>query len=203
LIRTKSASPTRADDAVSLGGIFARGVSLNVVMLLANLVSGVLVARSLGPSGRGELAAVLMVALIPYLLTIGCQRALAFHQARHPEDAGRLLTTWLLLLMPFAVICILALEALVPVLLAEQATSTQTIARIWVAASTAVLLSRIPLGILQGDHDFGFYYLVSAAQPVLIAGAYAVLAITDSLTVATALVAHLRDRHARRVCSGA
>jgi O-antigen/teichoic acid export membrane protein len=177
------------DQRVSLAAVLARGMSLNVVMLLANLVSGVLIARALGPSGRGEIAAILMVALFPYLLTIGCQRAVAFHQARHPEDGGRLLTTWLLILTPFAVLCILALEALVPVLLAEQTASTQTIARIWVATSTVVLLSRIPLGILQGDHDFGFYYLVGAAQPVLIAGAYALLAVAGSLTVATALVA--------------
>jgi antigen flippase len=185
--RTRSGSGDH--NCLSFAAVFAHGMSLNLVTLLANLVSGVLVARALGPSGRGEIAAILMVALFPYLLTIGCQRAVAFHQARHPEDAGRLLTTWLLLLTPFTVISILALEALVPVLLAEQAASTQTIARIWVATSTVVLLSRIPLGILQGDHDFGFYYLVGTAQPVLIAGGYAVLAVTGSLTVTTALVA--------------
>lgn len=182
-------SAAGAHDGGSLAGVFARGMSLNVVTLLANLVSGVLVARTLGPSGRGELAAVLMVALIPYLLTIGCQRAVAFHQARHPEDAGRLLTTWLLLLGPVVVASVAALEALVPVLLAEQTATTQTIARIWIAASVVVLLSRIPLGILQGDHDFGFYYFVGSAQPVLIATACALLAVTGSLTVATALVA--------------
>jgi antigen flippase len=189
LRRLRRQSSRGVHDGVSLAAVFARGMSLNVVMLLANLVSGVLVARALGPSGRGEIAAILMVALFPYLLTIGSQRAIAFHQARHPQDAGRLLTTWLLLLTPFTVTCILVLEALVPVLLAEQTASTQTVARMWVATSTVVLLSRIPLGILQGDHDFGFYYLVSAAQPSLIAGLYAVLAVTGSLTVATALVA--------------
>lgn len=182
-------SAAREQDGVSLASVFARGMSLNVVMLLANLVSGVLIARTLGPSGRGEIAAVLMLALVPYLLTLGCQRAIAFHQARHPQDAGRLVTTWLLLLAPVVVVFILALEALVPVLLAEQTASTHAIARIWIATSAVVILSRIPLGILQGDHDFGFYYLVVAAQPVLIAAAYAALAVTGSLTVATALVA--------------
>jgi O-antigen/teichoic acid export membrane protein len=179
----------RSRNGVSLVGVLARGMSLNAVALLANLISGVLIARTLGPSGRGEIAAVLMVALVPYLLTFGCQRAVAFHQAQHPEDAGRLVTTWLLLLAPFVAACILAVEALVPVLLAEQTASTQTIARIWIATSAVVILSRIPLGILQGDHDFGFYYLVGAAQPVLIAAAYVLLAVTASLSVATAVVA--------------
>jgi O-antigen/teichoic acid export membrane protein len=187
LSRLCGATAAAGGDGVSLAGVFARGVSLNGVNLLANLASGVLVARSLGPSGRGEIAAILMIALVPYLLTLGCQRAVAFHQARHPEDAGHLLTTWLLLLAPFVVGCVIALQVLVPVLLAEQTAATQTIARIWIATSALVILSRIPLGILQGDHDFGFYYLLCAAQPLLIAAAYALLAVAGSLTVVTAL----------------
>ena len=45
---------------------------------------------------------------LPYaiacLIRGGCKEAIAYHQARHPEDAGRLLSTWLLLLVPLAII---------------------------------------------------------------------------------------------------
>lgn len=179
---------SRGHEGGSLATVFARGMSSNAVALLANLASGVLIARTLGPSGRGEIAAVLAAASVPYLLTFGCQRAVAFHQARHPEDAGRLLTTWLLLLTPLVAVGIAALEALVPVLLAQQTPHTQMVARIWIATSVVLILSRIPMGILLGDHDFSFYYVIGCAQPVVIAVGYALIAATDSLSVTTALV---------------
>src|SRR2546421_7539907 len=81
------------------------------LILLTNLVTGVIIARDLGPSGRGELAAITNTAAwIGVLFVLGCREAVSYHQARHPEDTGRLLSTWLVLLLPSAGLAILAGE---------------------------------------------------------------------------------------------
>lgn len=172
----------------SLAAVFARGVSVNTLTLVANLASGVVIARALGPSGRGELAAIVAIANVPFMLSVGCQRAIAFHQARHPGDAGRLLSTWLLLLAPVVLVGIAVLELLVSVFLAQQTADTQALARVWIATSVVLMLSRVPLGILLGDHEFSFFYLIGILQPVAIAVGYALLAAAGLLSVAAALI---------------
>jgi O-antigen/teichoic acid export membrane protein len=65
-------------------------------MLLAGLavISGVLAARLLGPTGRGELAAIqIWPNFLASFAMLGVPAALAYFSAREPQAAGRWLTT--------------------------------------------------------------------------------------------------------------
>jgi len=58
------------------------------VLQLLNVVSGIVIARSLGPAGRGELAAVLLwPALLASLSGLGCADAVTYLASRQPQRA--------------------------------------------------------------------------------------------------------------------
>src|SRR5215472_12860634 len=78
--------------AAPAGGRLARDGAISLVasgaMQLLNVVSGVVIARSLGPAGRGELAAVLLwPALLAYLSGLGGADAITYLASRQPDRA--------------------------------------------------------------------------------------------------------------------
>jgi antigen flippase len=69
----------------------ARGLIIRIAALGINFATGVLVARSLGPSGRGEQAALaLWPTFLAVLATMGIPTALTYHARRKPRAAGHL-----------------------------------------------------------------------------------------------------------------
>ncbi len=93
----------------------------STLTLMVNVATGVLIARALGTSGRGELTAILALpTTITWVFALGCFQAVSYHHARHPEDAGRLIASWLVLLVPLSAIAIVAGYALLPTLFAAQ-----------------------------------------------------------------------------------
>jgi O-antigen/teichoic acid export membrane protein len=94
------------------GGIFAmlHAMAAQGLAMVLNLATGIISARMLGPTGRGEFAALSLWLLLPSLLSIaGIQNAIVYQTGRQPEQAasismaGFLLST--ALFMPMAAIC--------------------------------------------------------------------------------------------------
>jgi len=74
-----------------LGSIVARLTSANALVMAFSLLTGPLLARSLGPSGRGAVAAVAApLSLVPYILCIGLPTFVVREAARE-RPAGELL----------------------------------------------------------------------------------------------------------------
>ena len=63
----------------------------NVFILGINAGTGIITARLLGPSGRGELAAMIMwPQFLAYCLTLGVPSALLYNLKRYPGQASSL-----------------------------------------------------------------------------------------------------------------
>jgi O-antigen/teichoic acid export membrane protein len=156
-----------------------------------NLVTGIFVARLLGTDGRGEYAVIVALPFgIGWLIKNGCREAVAYHQARHPEDAGQLLSTWLLLLVPLGLVGIGFAELLLPLLFNAQSEHAVSLARIFIPALFFILLDDLlNQGILLGDHDFRYYNLVQFVQPAIIAVLFVVAWAAGIFSVAIALSA--------------
>jgi O-antigen/teichoic acid export membrane protein len=164
-------------------------VGFDALVLATNLATGIIVARALGPSGRGEIAAILLlVQLAGWFFSLGATEAIAFRQSKRPDDGGRLLGTWLAFMVPLGILALVVGEALVSTLLAAQADAVQDSARLYLLLVVPVLLQAVLNGLLLGDHDFLFYNVVRLLSPLAIAIAYVVLWATDSLTVDAALI---------------
>jgi len=162
---------------------------LTGMTLGVNLVTGVVIARALGAEGRGEFAAVIAaMSVMAWLVAMGARQAITYHQARHPDDAPRLVATWLALVVLFAAVGIGVGEALLPHLLAAQSDALLDIARLYMLMVLGMLVADVVYPTLLGDHDFLFVNIMRFAQPTAIAVAYVALWSSGRLSVGTALL---------------
>jgi O-antigen/teichoic acid export membrane protein len=163
-------------------------MALNSLTLAVTLVSGVLIARVLGTVGRGELTAVLMAPqLLAWLFAMGCLQAIAYHHARFPRDGPRLLTTWLLILVPLSLLGVATGELVLPHMLAAQSSHTLHLAQLFIWTVIPNIFGELFFGIVLGEEDFLFFNLMRLAQPVGVTIAYAGLWRSGSFTLESAL----------------
>jgi O-antigen/teichoic acid export membrane protein len=179
---------------VAARGNFVRAALMTFAVsgagLACNLLTGVLIARVLGPEGRGALAAAFAAPpILSWLFEMGCASAATYHLARHPADAGRLVATWLVIFVPLMLVGIGVGETALPHLLAAQSAHTLFLARLVMLTLVTVLLSDLMYGVVLGDQDFTFYNLARLGQPLGVGISYVVLWLVGELTVTTAVVA--------------
>lgn len=162
----------------------------SALTLAAHLVSGVVTARALGPSGRGVTVALTTLSqLAGFLFAMGVAQSLSYYIARRPADGPALFTTWVLMLLPLAALAVGVAELLLPVIFTgpggEQAV---TIGRWFLVTIVVVMGLELNYGLLLGAQDFLVYNVLRFAQPALIAVALVVLWALDLLTVESALI---------------
>jgi O-antigen/teichoic acid export membrane protein len=167
--------------------LFPMGFDASILVM--NLVTGIIVARALGPAGRGEIAAILLVAqLCVWFFSGGATEAVAYRLARRPEDGPRLLGTWLAIGIPLATLAILVGELALPVLFAAQSAEAIDLARIYLAIVLVMMLQVVQWGMLLGSHDFTFDNAIRLLQPTVVAVGYVACLVLDAFTVEAALV---------------
>jgi O-antigen/teichoic acid export membrane protein len=101
-----------------------------------------------------------------------------------------LLTTWLLLFIPLGIAGVVVGEIALPHLLAAQSSHTLLLARIVVLTLVFTFVADLMYGVMGGDQDFVFFYLIQTAQPVLVTISYVVLWRCGALTVTTAVASN-------------
>jgi O-antigen/teichoic acid export membrane protein len=162
----------------------------SALTLVANLVSGVVSARALGPSGRGVVVALMSVTqLAGFLFAMGVAQSLSYFIARRPEDGPSLLTTWTLMLIPCAGLAVLAGELIVPAIFSAHNPETVTVGRWFLVTVVLVIGTELNYGLLLGAHEFLLYNVLRFAQPALYAGSLVVLWRVGALNVTSALIA--------------
>ncbi len=163
-------------------------MSFDASILVANLFSGIAIARALGPAGRGEIAAILLLTqLCVWFFSGGATEAVAYRLARRTEDGPRLLGTWLAIGVPLGLLAILAGELALPLLFSAQTSEAILLGRIYLAIVLVMLLQVVQYGMLLGNHDFFFYNVVRLLQPALISAAYLACWVFGLLSVKGAL----------------
>jgi O-antigen/teichoic acid export membrane protein len=172
-----------------------REVALSYVfsgaVLVVNLVTGIIIVRLLGVDGRGEVAAILALTQVAtWVFGMGCTQAASFHLARHPDQGGVLLGSWLLLLIPLAVLGVAISVALLPIALAAQREEVVLMAQLFAITIVLALVLDLLTGVILGDHRFVLWNWLRFAQPAGVAVLYVLLWRLDALTVSTALIAN-------------
>jgi O-antigen/teichoic acid export membrane protein len=162
---------------------------LSALSLVANLVSGIVSARALGPDGRGVTVALVTVTqLAGFLFAMGVATSLSYYIARRPQDGPSLLTTWVIMLLPLAAVGIGVAQLLLPTIFAGEEEAV-TIGR-WFMLNIAVVMAlEFNYGLLLGAQDFLVYNVLRFAQPLLMAASFATLWALDALTVESAVIA--------------
>ena len=181
-------SAAEGDRGQALKRVGAHTLLFNALSLAANLASGIIIARALGTDGRGELAAITTIVVVAvWVFGMGATPATSFHVARHPEDAGRLLASWVAIFLPIAVFAVVLLELLAPVFLAAQQAETLDLARLFILTLFPSLVYQAAYGVLLGDHDFFFANSLGFLRFAAISTTYGVLWAVGALEVSTAI----------------
>ncbi len=158
--------------------------------LIANLVSGVVSARALGPSGRGVTVALSAVTLlIGFFFAMGAGQSLSYFIARRPEDGPRLFTSWILILLPLCGLAVVAGELLLGTLFSVHNREAISVGRWFVVTVVLVIALELNSGLLLGAHDFAYFNALRFAQPAMMAASYVVLWMLGALTVDSSLIA--------------
>jgi O-antigen/teichoic acid export membrane protein len=127
----------------SVGGQFLMTTGANILMAGLGLLSGIWVARLLGPQGRGELAAIQMwPSLIGGVAMLGLPEALVYFSAREPDRAGSYLASAMTLALLSSIVFMGVGYVAMPFVLSAQTT--------WVVANAQWYLLLIPLIALEG-----------------------------------------------------
>ena len=163
----------------------------DALILATNLATGVIIARKLGPAGRGELAAILiLVQMATWLFCLGSTEAIAFRQSREPKAGGSLISSWLALTAVMGMAAILIGELLLPTLFNAQTGETIAIARVYLLTIFVTLGVTLFNGVLLGDQSFRVYNIARTVTPAGIAIGYVGLLACGSLSVEGALIAN-------------
>jgi O-antigen/teichoic acid export membrane protein len=156
-------------------------------VLLLNTLSGAILARELLPTGRGQFAAITVAPpLIVFLMSMGCGSAVTYHHARYPGSGGSLMATWALILVPLSVIALIAGEVYARTIAAAYGTPIATIASFYALTIVLGNYSYLVSGVCVGAGDYGFYNAIRIAQPALQVAIFLALALTGTLSVASA-----------------
>jgi len=174
---------------------FARQGALTFVFsgltLGMNLLTGVIIARALGVSGRGQITAILTVTqMVGWAFGLGCNEATAYYHARNRDTAG-VVTAWLIVLIPAGILAAIVGELVLPIALHAQSAETLHLARLFMLSVVLTPLGLLKLGILLGTHRYLFYNAFGFIQPALTVVVYVVLWKLEALSPGSGLAATL------------
>ena len=161
----------------------------NVGIVGLNFGTGVLVARLLGPSGRGEAAVILTLAqIVGWLGSLGMNEGVTYVGAKRPHDMGRIVGTSLVLVVGLGTVGLALALGLLPVVIGADDPSL-AIGRMFMVTIYLGVANGLFSCTLAGNQDFAGANLVRVAQPAT----YLVLLLAflafGQITVGTVLVA--------------
>jgi antigen flippase len=180
-----------ATGRTTLGAVLQTGAS-NILIQAAYMGSGVVTARSLGPSGRGSLAAIIMwPQFLAYLMTLGVPAASVFCIRHDPERANVYSAVAMVLsvVMGFAAVAI-GLVA-IPYSLHTYPTSIIHFARLTVFIAPIALLGITLSTQAQSAGAFRRMNFFRVAQPVMVLAVLLLLWMSLKLNPYTAALAYL------------
>ena len=164
----------------------------SVVIQGINVLTGMALARSLGPHGRGELAAVLLWPnVLAAIGSLGVIEAITFHTARSTAAAGTLAGSGLLIATAQSAACVGIGAATLPLVFMHYGAGTMRTAYFFLAFIPANLLTLTLMAVLNGLQRFAEFHALRLLSIVGTGAAFLVLRIADNLTVWNVTAAYL------------
>jgi O-antigen/teichoic acid export membrane protein len=176
-----------------IGRALVASIGVTAAIQGLNLLTGILLARRLGPHGRGELTAVLLwPALLAVLGSLGVSDALTYYSARDETSVGSIVGSGLLLALLQALILIGVGVAIEPLVLHGYGPSAVRSADILlVGFIPANLFGLYLLGILNGRQHLVAAQLLRGLVILVTALVLVTLLVLGKLSVRTAVFGYI------------
>ena len=183
----------------------ALGMSVSASLLIQalNVLTGVLLARELGPTGRGELAAaVLWPSLLASIGSLGVTEAVTVFTARRDATPGMLTGTMLALAAVQTLVLLPIGFLVVTLVLGRLGDDTLDAALVYLPFIPITLVTMILMSVLNGLQRFRAFQSLRLLPNVLIAFGLVGLAVAGTLTVLGAIVVYLVANAVTLIASG-
>ena len=176
--------PSENRRPATLVGAAAATFATNAGTVTFSLLNVLILARALGPTGRGEVAFVIAVwVLTAGIATLGFEEANGNLGGRHPERRASLATNSVLAAMVLGVLGALIVGLLVTLVPRTRGEVDLGLLLFALAALPSGLLGQNLKYLLQSDYRFGVTNLAWFASPAVTAVSNGVLALSGALTV--------------------
>jgi O-antigen/teichoic acid export membrane protein len=163
--------------------------AVNVLTAAFALASVLVISRTLGPEGRGEVVFLMtMASLTSRLAMLGIQEANVNFGAAEPETRGRLATNSLLLSLVFGWIAAGIVLVLASAFPAFGGHSDETLRWIALGSMPILVFQAAMLRLVHADSRFAFANLATFVPPALNLALVIGLALADRLTVGATIV---------------
>jgi O-antigen/teichoic acid export membrane protein len=177
------------------GGAATSSLVATALIQLLNVLTGIILARTLGPSGRGELAAIVLWPTMLWTVgNLGVVDSVTFHSARRTAPQRSIVSTSLAIALVQSAVLVAIGLVLVPLVLAKQEASVVRDCLIFLASIPTSLVTLYLASVLNGTHRFVPFNLVRATVFLGNAAGLVALAIASELTVTSAMIAYLASQ---------
>jgi O-antigen/teichoic acid export membrane protein len=157
-----------------------------------NVVTGILIARALGPHGRGELTAIVIWPLILATVgSLGVSDSVTFHAARRTSPVGTLVATSAALAVIQSVFLVGLGALILPAVLSSYSSGTIHLAILFLAVIPLNLATLYMIGILNGRHRHTLFQIVRVLVVVVTFIGLVGLRIGGGLTIRGAVMVYL------------
>ncbi len=181
LVRDRPLKPTRP---LILNHHLVSTGAADLTLVILSAFSGILMARLLGPTGRGEFAvAILWPSVIAALGTLGVREALTYERARAFYPASVLVGTALVLATVQSILLIGLAALLIPWLTRTQSLDVTRASLMFVLFIPANLVTHYALGLLQGSLEIPVFNALRLVVSVVHLGAVLILWALGLVTV--------------------
>ncbi|MCA1605282.1 MAG: oligosaccharide flippase family protein, partial [Acidobacteria bacterium] len=176
--------------------------STNALMLLSGVVTSLLSAWALGPTGRGDLVVVLMwPAIFSMVAQIGLPQAYRFWIAKRPECASALFSNAVIFTLVMGLVALGIAELIIPSLIGERSPEVLRLTRIFLLVIPVYMLTDLTRGMLEGARRFTWVGALRLTLFGVQLATYVVLWLTGQLTVASACYTMLASLTASLIVS--
>ncbi|QCT04080.1 polysaccharide biosynthesis protein [Paenibacillus algicola] len=150
----------------SIGNIIQNFAS-NVFILGLNVFTGIIIARFLGPDGRGEQVAMIMwPRFLAYSLTLGIPAALVYYMKKKNEDQGSLYITAIYMSLLLGMLAMGVGAVIIPFWMRDYSSSVIEFAVWALVMSPVAMLGTINTSALHSREEYRIYNFMRYA-PVL------------------------------------
>jgi O-antigen/teichoic acid export membrane protein len=170
----------------------AQTLLVRFLTLGLNLLTGVVVARYLGPIGRAEQAAILLGAgLFPFLISFGIPNAVQYKIRTMPDRASEIVSAGTVLAIALGVTACIVGVFVVPQMLARYAASIVRAAQVAMVTAPLAMLYSLFCGVMQARHRFREPNFTRWAMPASTLLILFALVASHALTPVSSAVAYL------------
>jgi O-antigen/teichoic acid export membrane protein len=169
-----------------------QSIGSKVAILALQAATGIVTARTLGPAGRGELAAMILWPLfVASVTTLGVPSSLIYQLRRWPEERDRLIANGFFLATVMGTLAAVACALVLPWWLRQYSPQVVDAAKWFLITVPICAVTLAGRAVLEGSHDFSASNAIQTLTPLATLLGLLVFLVMHRINPYTAAIAYV------------